>query len=90
MNFYINRVDNLQINGQKNNLIPKEIENEIQIKGNLGLLNLKDNGDVLSIRYLKKYQVLTEKSLKILESKTLIIFMYPSDDNDFSIFNEKR
>ncbi|MGM7693047.1 hypothetical protein ACS65S_13490 [Staphylococcus saprophyticus] len=89
MNFYINRVDNLQINGQKNNLIPKEIENEIQIKGNLGLLNLKDNGDVLSIRYLEKYQVLTEKRLKILESKPLIIFMYPSDDNDFSIFNEK-
>lgn len=89
MNFYINRVDNLKINGQKNNLIPKEMENKIQITGNLGLLNLKERCDVLSIRYLEKYQVLTAKSLKILKSKPLIIFMYPSDDNDFSILDEK-
>lgn len=87
MNFYINRVDNLQINSQKNHLIPKEIGNEIQ--GDLGFLNLKENSDMLSIKYLKEYQVLTEKSLKILKSKPLIIFMYPSDDSDFSIVDEK-
>lgn len=89
MNFYINRVDNLQINGQKNNLIPKEIESEIHIKGNLGLLNLKENIDMLSIKYLEEYQMLTKKSLKILKNKPLVIFMYPSDDSDFSIVDEK-
>ncbi|MDM7466820.1 hypothetical protein [Staphylococcus warneri] len=89
MNFYINRVDNLKINGQKNNFIPKEMENEIQIKGTLGFLNSKENSDMLSIKYLEEYQLLTIKSLNILKSKPLIIFMYPSDDSDFSIFDEK-